>query len=135
MQEKDLQYGAETIVEPGECIYLAGDELSEKPVYYIIAGLIKIEYNLANDMKFPLYLFPEALFGVIDPFLGINRLTSAYSVERSILYCWDLENFDIASSVSWELALTTITGLTQKLRILNAEFGAKLGLTESGLES
>ncbi len=135
MQEKDLQYGTEIIVEPGECIYLAGDELSEKPVYYIIAGLVKIEYGLANSIKFPLYLFPEAIFGLVDPFLDINRLTSAYSVERSILYCWDVENFDLASSVSWELALATITGLTQKLRILNAEFGAKLGLTESAIES
>jgi hypothetical protein len=47
-------------------------------------------------------------------------------MENSILYRWDREGFDVASSVSWELALETITGMTRTLRILNAEFGDRL---------
>ena len=36
------------------------------------------------------------------------------------------DGFDIASSISWELAMHTITGMTQVLRILNAEFSDRL---------
>jgi hypothetical protein len=32
--------------------------------------------------------------------------------------------------VSWELALVATTGLTRELRILNAEFGERIGLAE-----
>ena len=54
------------------------------------------------------------------------------AMERTILYRWDLEGFFTAAGVSWELALLATTGLTRELRILNAEFGEKLGLLEAG---
>jgi CRP-like cAMP-binding protein len=130
MEEKDLQYGEKVILDAGTCIYKTGSALEQKPVYYIIAGLVKIEFNLEEGRKFPLYLQPDAVFGLVEPLLASERVTAAYCMEKSILYHWDLESFDMASGVHWELALNTITGLTQILRILNAEFGERLGLVE-----
>ena len=66
------------------------------------------------------------MFGVVESLLDSPRLTTAYCMENSILYRWDKEGFDVASSVSWELALETITGLTRTLRIMNAEFGDRI---------
>ncbi len=128
MQEKDLQYGERINYEAGMCLYKAGDALEEKPIYYIIAGLVKIEISIADGSIFPLYLLPDSVFGLIEPLLDCPRLTTVYCMEKSLLYRWDKENFDMASGVSWELALNTITILTQRLRILNAEFGEKIGL-------
>ena len=128
MREKDLQYGEKFIVEPGTRLFKPGDPLVEQPVFYIIAGLMKIEFNLADNLIFPLYLLPDSIFGLVEPLLKCPRLTGVCCMEKSMLYRWDMEGFDIASSVSWELALNTITGLTQMLRILNAEFGDKIGL-------
>jgi CRP-like cAMP-binding protein len=130
MEEKDLQYGEKVIVDAGTCLYKPGADLEKQPVYYIIAGLVKIEFDLEEGRKFPLYLQPDAVFGLVEPLLATRRLTAAYCMEKSILYRWDLESFDMASGVHWELALNTITGLTQKLRILNAEFGERIGLME-----
>jgi hypothetical protein len=67
------------------------------------------------------------VFGLVETLLGTARLTGASCLESSLLYRWDREGFDLASSVSWELAFNTITCLTQYLRILNAEFGVRLG--------
>ena len=53
-------------------------------------------------------------------------------MERTIIYQWDLEGFFTAAGVSWELALVATTGLTRELRILNAEFGERLGIQEGG---
>jgi CRP-like cAMP-binding protein len=130
MQEKDLQYGEKVVFDAGACLYKPGDDLEKMPVYYIIAGLVKIEFNLEEGRKFPLYLQPDAVFGLVEPLLATNRVTAAYCMEKSIVYHWDLESFDMASGVHWELALTTITGLTQILRIMNAEFGERIGLVE-----
>jgi len=126
--ESYLQYGEEKIFEAGTVIYKAGDPNENKPIFFITAGLIKIEITLAGGAKFPLYLQPDSIFGLVEPLVECNRLTSAFAMEPSILYSWDLENFELASGVSWELALTSITGLTRLLRILNAEFGEKIGL-------
>ena len=129
MTETDLQYGEKVRIEPGTRIYSAGDPASNHPIYYIIAGLIRIEIALANGTMIPMYLQPDSVFGTEETLLDCPRLTTAYCMENSILYRWDKEGFDVASSVSWELALETITGLTRTLRILNAEFGDRL---ESG---
>ncbi|MBA7679801.1 hypothetical protein ES703_88105 [subsurface metagenome] len=130
MAEKDLQYGEKLNFEPGVRLYKPGDPIGQKPVFYIIAGLVKIEFKVADGSKFPLYLLPDSIFGLVEPLLNCPRLTAAYNMERSLLYCWDMEGFDIASGVSWELALSSITGLTQMLRILNAEFGERIGLID-----
>jgi CRP-like cAMP-binding protein len=130
MVEKDLQYGEKIRVEPGTLIYSSGDPLAKHPIYYVIAGLIRIDIGTRNGTKIPLYLQPDSVFGVFEALLGCPRLTSAYCMENSLLYRWDIEGFDVASSVSWELALETITGMTQTLRILNAEFGDRLSQGE-----
>lgn len=126
--ESYLQYGEEKILEAGTVIYKAGDPNENRPIFFITAGLVKIELILASGAKFPLYLQPDSIFGLVEPLAECNRLTSAFAMEPSILYSWNLENFELASGVSWELALASITGLTRLLRILNAEFGEKIGL-------
>jgi hypothetical protein len=75
-----------------------------------------------------MYLQPETIFGLVEPLAGCPRLTQAYAMERSIVYRWSNEDFDIALGLSWELALIAITCLTRALRILNAEFGERIGL-------
>jgi CRP-like cAMP-binding protein len=129
MTETDLQYGEKVRIEPGTRIYSVADPLSNHPIYYIIAGLIRMEITLANGAIIPIYLHPDSVFGAVETLLDCPRLATAYCMENSILYRWDRDGFDVASSVSWELALETITGLTRILRILNAEFGDRL---ESG---
>jgi CRP-like cAMP-binding protein len=126
MIETDLQYGEKVRIEPGTSIYSIGDPLSGHPIYYVIAGLIRIGIPLSDGGILPVYLHPDSVFGVVECLLDCSRLTNAYCMENSILYRWDREGFDVASSVSWELALETITGLTRTLRIMNAEFGDRI---------
>ncbi|MBN2553026.1 MAG: Crp/Fnr family transcriptional regulator [Spirochaetales bacterium] len=126
MIETDLQYGEKVKIEPGMMLYSAGDPLTTHPIYYVIAGLIRVGIPLSDGSALPMYLHPDSVFGVVEALLDCPRLTTAYCMESSILYRWDREGFDVASSVSWELALDTITGLTRTLRIMNAEFGDRI---------
>ena len=128
MTEKDLQYGEKIRVERGSYVYQSGDPLQPKPVFYIIAGLVRLEIEQNDGSAFPVHLFPQSVFGLVESLLDCPRLTSAYSMETLILYRWDREGFDTASSVSWELAQQSITGLTQLLRILNSEFDHRIEL-------
>ncbi len=127
-RESYLQYGREIIFEPGSVIYKSGSRPSKNAILYIVAGLVKIEVGLKDGTKFPLYLQPDNVFGIVEPLSECARLTNAFSMEKSLLYAWDIEDFYLASSISWELTYISITGLTRFLRILNAEFGEKLGL-------
>ena len=127
-KESYLQYGKEVIYEPGSVIYKSGNSPSKNAILYIVAGLVKIEVSLNDGSKFPLYLQPDNVFGIVEPLSECARLTNAFSMEKSLLYVWDIEDFYLASSISWELTYISITGLTRFLRILNAEFGEKLGL-------
>ncbi|MFI5368640.1 MAG: hypothetical protein ACHQ1F_06470, partial [Spirochaetia bacterium] len=106
-----------------------GDPVDDKPVFYIIAGLIKVEYPLSGS-TFPLWMPPDGIFGLVEPLAQCDRLCVVHAMERTILYRWDLESFFLAAGVSWELALVATTGLTRELRIMNAEFGERLGLLE-----
>ncbi len=126
--ETYLQYGEKIIVEPGDVIYKQGDLPEEKPVYFIIAGLVKIEFKSKRGTIFPYYFQPDNVLGLVEPLTETERLTSAYAMEKTMLYRWNIEDFYTASSISWELTYIAITGLTRLLRILNAEFGEKLGL-------
>jgi hypothetical protein len=126
-----LQYGEETSCPARSVVYRNGDLVSEKPVFYVIAGLIKIEYSL-RDSTFTLWTPPDGIFGLVEPLAECSRLCVAHAMERTILYQWDMESFFTAVGVSWELALVATTGLTRELRILNAEFGERLGLQEGG---
>jgi CRP-like cAMP-binding protein len=124
-----LQYGEEFSVPARACLFSPGDAPDEKPVFYVVAGLVRIEY-LLRDEKFLLWIAPDTLFGLVEPLAECARLSVAQAMERTILYRWDLEGFFTAAGVSWELALVATTGLTRELRILNAEFGERIGLAE-----
>ena len=124
MTEQELQYGEQLRAEPGTFLYKPGDAVSGMSIYFVVAGLVRLELPLADPL--PVYLHPDSIFGLVETLLACPRLTGAYCLESTILYRWDREGFDLASSVSWELAFNTITGLTQYLRVLNAEFTSRL---------
>jgi CRP-like cAMP-binding protein len=87
-----------------------------------------VRLDLPLPGRLSVYLHPDSVFGLVESLLSSPRLTGACCLESSILYRWDREGFDLASSVSWELAFNTITGCTQYLRVLNAEFSDRLRL-------
>jgi CRP-like cAMP-binding protein len=120
-----LQYGERAIFPPRTQVFSPEESPGPKPVFYIIAGLVKIEYRLAED-RLTLYATPDTIFGLVEPLAESARLCSALTLENTIVYRWDLESFYTAAEVSWELALTATTGLTRELRILNAEFGERI---------
>jgi hypothetical protein len=124
-----LQYGEEFSCPSRSLICKPGDAVGDKPVFYVVAGLVKLEYPLA-DSPFPLWITPDSIFGLVEPLAECKRLYTAHAMERTIFYRWDLEGFFTAAGVSWELALAATTGLTRELRILNAEFGVRVGMLE-----
>ncbi|MGA2614230.1 MAG: hypothetical protein ABSG38_12375 [Spirochaetia bacterium] len=126
-----LQYGEEVSFPAHEQIFHVGDPVGDKPIYYVIAGLAKLEYPLAAS-SFPLWITPDNLFGLVEPLAECARLGSVQARERIILYRWNLDGFYMAAGVSWELGLAAITGLTRELRIMNAEFGERLGRRKEG---
>jgi hypothetical protein len=124
-----LQYGEETSCASRSLIYRVGEPVGEKPIFYVIAGLIKVEYPL-RDSTFTLWVPPDGIFGLVEPLAESHRLCAVHSMERTILYRWDLEGFFTAAGVSWELALLATTAMTRELRIFNAEFGERVGPLE-----
>jgi hypothetical protein len=126
-----LQYGEETSLVSRSPVYKAGDPVGAKPIFFVIAGLIKVSYALQGS-TFTLWVPPDSIFGLVEPLAECKRLCLTLAMERTILYRWDLEGFFTAAGVSWELALLATTGLTRELRILNAEFGERLRLLEAG---
>jgi hypothetical protein len=126
-----LQYGEEISFPARTPIYRTGEPAGAKPVFYVIAGLLKVEYPV-RDATFTLWVPPDSIFGLIEPLAECARLCVVQPMERTICYAWDLEGFFTAAGVSWELALSATTGMTRELRILNAEFGERLGLMEKG---
>jgi len=126
-----LEYGEESSLPSRTVIYSAGDPVGDKPVFYLIAGLIKVEYAIGAS-GFPLWVHPDSIFGLVEPLADSNRLCVAQAMERTILYRWDLDSFFTAAGVFWELAMVATTGMTRELRIMNAEFGQRLGVLEGG---
>ncbi len=122
------QYGRKTVFEPGMCIYRQGEPLGETPVYFIEAGLVKLEIALKDGSRFPFYLHPGSVFGLVESMTGCPRLSHALVMEKSIAYNWTAEDFELDLGISMKLALSAATGLTRLLRILNAEFGERIGL-------
>ena len=123
---RHLQYGEQAVIQSHSLIFGPGDPVGSTPVYFIIAGLVRIEYG-SGDARLPIYLMPESVFGLTEALADSDRLCTARAMEKTIVYRWDLESFFIASGVSWELALAATTGMTRELRILNAEFGERVG--------
>ncbi len=126
-----LQYGEQVTFPSHAPIYGVGDPAGDKPIFYVIAGLAKLEYPLSSS-SFPLWVTPDNIFGLVEPLAECPRLGTVQSRERIILYRWNLDGFFLAAGVSWELALAAITGLTRELRIMNAEFGERLGRRAEG---
>ena len=126
-----LQYGEETSFDARESIYRAGDPVGGRPVFYVVAGLVKIAYPL-RDSSFALWLHPDSIFGLVEPLAECPRLCTVQTMERTICYGWDLEGFFTAAGVSWELALAATSGMSRELRILNAEFGERLRQEKGG---
>jgi hypothetical protein len=126
-----LQYGEEISFPSRGSIYAPGAPIGTRPIFYVIAGLVKIEYPV-RDSTFALWLHPDSIFGLVEPLAGCARLAITHAMERTICYSWDLEGFFTAAGVSWELGLAATTGLTRELRILNAEFGERLKALERG---
>jgi CRP-like cAMP-binding protein len=130
MTEQELQYGEQLRTETGTVLYRPGDPVSGSSIYFVVAGLVRLDLSLPERLS--IYLHPDSVFGLVETLLACPRLTGACCLESSILYRWDREGFDLASSVSWELAYNTITGLTQYLRVLNGEFTSRLAGAQAG---
>lgn len=126
-----LQYGEEISFPSRATIFRTGDPVGARPVFYVVAGLVKVGYPL-RESSFALWLHPDSLLGLVEPLADCDRLCVAQTMERTICYCWDLDGFFTAAGVSWELALAATTGMSRELRILNAEFGERLRAQEKG---
>ena len=129
LPQRFLQYGEEISFPAHGAVYRTGDAAGPKPVLYVAAGLIKVEYPVRSE-TFSLWLHPDSIFGLVEPLAGCPRLCTAQAMERTVCYAWDLEGFFLASGVSWELAVAAITGLSRELRTLNAEFGERLNASQ-----
>ena len=129
---KYLQYGEESSHPARSVIFSTGDPIGEKPIFYVIAGLVKVEYPL-NESSFTLWVPPEGIFGLVEALAECERLCVVHAMERTITYRWDMESFFTAAGVSYELGRFATKGLIRELRILNAEFGERLGLQEGNI--
>jgi CRP-like cAMP-binding protein len=125
LPQRFLQYGAQVTFPAHTLIYRGADPVGARPVFYVVAGLIKVEYPLRTE-TFSLWLHPDSIFGLVEPLAECARLCTVQAMERTLCYAWDREGFFTAAGVSWELALAAITGMSRELRTLNAEFGERL---------
>jgi hypothetical protein len=55
---QSLQYGEEFSVPARACIFTPGDPPEDKPVYYLVAGLVKADYRL-REGRFTLWIAPD----------------------------------------------------------------------------
>jgi CRP-like cAMP-binding protein len=124
-----LQYGDQVSLPSRAGLYGPGDAVGDRPIFYVVAGMVRLEFTLSGS-RVPLYLMPDAVFGLVEVLAESTRLCRALTTERTILYRWDSEGFFTAAGVSWELALNATTCLTRELRILNAEFEDRVGAGE-----
>ena len=83
MQDNDqnfpdfLQYGEAHYYDGGTILYTGGDPVGETPIYYIVAGLVKLDIHCGRNEILPLYLTPDTIFGTVELISGTKRLTSA----------------------------------------------------------
>ena len=117
-----LQYGEAVTVEAGTSIFLPGKDLEPQPIYYVVAGLVRLSIPRGGGCALAVYAAPDTLFGIVETMSGGPRLMEARTIERTILYRWDDEGYQNAHNVSWELAFQTFSCLSRMLRILNAEY-------------
>ncbi|MBN1697936.1 MAG: cyclic nucleotide-binding domain-containing protein [Spirochaetales bacterium] len=121
-----LELGEIVTFESKEKIFTRGEKKLLKPVYYIMAGLVKIEYNLPSGIHFKYYLQPNNLFGMEEAICKIPRIADASAMEVTKLYRWETPHFYQATENSHRLAITCIRNLSRLIRILNSEYGEKL---------
>ena len=120
-----LKYGSETSFPAHAVVYREKDPIGKTPVFYVAAGLVKVEYPVRSQ-TFSLWVHPDSIFGLVEPLAECPRLCTVQAMERTVCYTWDMEGFFLAAGVSWELAVAAITGLSRELRTLNAEFGERI---------
>jgi CRP/FNR family transcriptional regulator, cyclic AMP receptor protein len=118
-----LELGKIVTFDSKQHIYRRGDAHDNKPVYYIMAGLVKIEYKLPSGIHFKYYLQPNNLFGIEEAISKIGRIGDAIAMETSKCYEWSPDYFFQATENSHRLAITSIRSLSRLLRILNSEYG------------
>ena len=131
LPQKFLQYGTEVSFPAHTAVYRASDPVGPRPVFYVAAGLVKMDYPVRSE-TFSLWLHPDSIFGLVEPLSEGTRLCTAQAMERTVCYTWDMDGFFTAAGVSWELALAAITGMSRELRTLNAEFGERLRAAQKG---
>jgi CRP-like cAMP-binding protein len=119
----ELAGGDTILVEPRERIYSRADQPGDTPVFYLMAGLVKIEYNLPGDVKFSTYIQPNTIFGIEEAIMDVPRLSDVYAIERSQIYKWKLPRFFTTAETAHKLAIASIRSLSRLLRILNSEYG------------
>ncbi len=116
-----LKYGERMRVPSEYVLFRPGQPTEEKSVYYLIAGLVRLDVPRASAAPFPYYVHPGGILGLPETLLRAQHPVAAVVKERSLLYRWDLVSFFMAVDLSLDLAQRTFVGLSQMLRVLNAE--------------
>ena len=123
-----LKYGQRVRAPSEYPLFRAGRPTEDMSVYYLVAGLIRLDMPRGDDNQpFPYYVHPGSVIGLPESLLNTPHPAGAVVKERSLLYRWDLVSFFMAVDVSIDLAQRTFVGLSQLLRVLNAEAGASDG--------
>lgn len=121
-----LVFGKTLIVEPGSELYDFRDMITEGAVYFIIAGMIRMECHLSVDNTLKYYLQPGSVFGLEETPETKTRIARAVAVEKTMLFKWTRNHFYQAADESRALAIVTIKSLARMIRILNAEYSEYL---------
>ncbi|MBN2735876.1 MAG: cyclic nucleotide-binding domain-containing protein [Spirochaetales bacterium] len=119
----NLSGGEFKTLSKGEIIFERSDALQKQPVFFIAAGLVRLQYLLADGSEFKYYVESGSVFGIEECVQGIFRLCDAVAAEKTQIYLWDLESYYQASEGSPKLAINSIRSLSRLLRIMNSEYG------------
>ena len=122
-----LILGKVVTIEAGKVIYEFRDPLGAGDVYFIIAGMIKMECVLSTDHSLQYYLQPGSVFGLEETLDSEARISRAVAIEKVMLFKWSRSNFYQAANDSRNLAIVTIKSLSRLIRILNAGYSELLG--------
>ena len=121
-----LKYGQRVRAPSEYTLYRSGQATEEKSVYYLIAGLVRLDVPRGEGVvPFPYYVHSGGVVGLPETLLQTQHPAAAVVKERSLLYRWDLVSFFMAIDLSIDLAQRTFVSLSQLLRVLNAESEAR----------
>jgi len=134
-KKSGLFSGTQVTVEAGQMIFDYRNAVDANAVYYISAGMVRLEYNMTGDKYWKHYLQPGAVFGLEEAVESQVRLSRAVAMEKTLLYKWNLDSFFTNAEYSRELALLAIKSLSYLIRIFNAEYGEQLAINRSIIDS